>query len=1068
MQPPGSFSIARREIRCDVPTPERLRELLAAPLPLRLRSAAVERQFFRDVYLDTTDARLRERGVTCRFRASDDDRRRLTVHIDDPLLAAASDVAAARRYDADVRELDAVRAAASDTEPARRLRAFADPAQLRPTLVVTTERVLRRTIPAWFRRSQFDFVYDFATVEYGALSRSYQELRVWRLRNGSPTLARVAAALEHSHAVRPVLVDPFERIRAVAASMAREAERRAIDTGRAVAIVAIADGRIACVLTDGALTLPIADGSGEGACRHLLATYFGSAVGDLRMIGTVPGRRRDSLLEVWTASQIRRGRDSGRISAVVWLTPNELDDRLDRPELVDAPTRSALALIADAGLLPVSIGGRASPTRDSADTGEFAEDGRSEDSDRHLDGERSILEFNARVLAMAEDATTPLLERFRYLAIVSANLDEFFAVQLSALKRRSRRPLNGVTGETPRMSARIAGIRAHVEALVARQQRCLEECRRELARHNIVILPWAELEVSERVVLRQHFRSVIMPALTPQAMTEAPGFPTPHVPTLDLFFIVLLKDPATGPLHLACLRIPSSLPRFIPARGGAAMVLVEDVIRDQLDVMYRGRDVLEAYLFRVTRGAELDVDEADAGNLLQAIEEDAKRRRGNAVVRVEVERAMPASRRNALLAELRSDRTSEPLPLDALDVYEIDGMLDLSGLRELASLPRPELRFAPFRGRAPFSSTESLFTLIAQRDLLVHHPYDDFGASVQRFLDEAADDNEVAAIKMTLYRAGERSPIVDALLRAARAGKEVVAFVELKARFDEERNISWAKRLTDAGVHVVHGLVGLKNHAKLALVARREDGALRRYVHVGTGNYHAVTAGLYTDLGLFSADEELASNIGDLFNELTSSSHWPQADYHRILVAPHGMLTSLIAKIERETANARAGREARIRLKVNGLTDLDLIGALYRASQAGVTIEAIVRGICRLRPGVRGMSERIRIVSLVGRFLEHARIYAFANAGDPEYYIGSADWRSRNLRRRVEVVAPVTDPSCRAHLETILDRELNDPAAWRLETDGSYRRSKSSRVAGAQSQWSFIADAQGGEVLASP
>src|SRR2546423_11742456 len=368
MQPPGSFSIAPREIRCDVPTPERLRELLAAPLPLHLRSAAVERHFFRDVYLDTADARLRERGVTCRFRASDDDRRRLTVHIDDPLLPAESDVAAARRYDEDVHELDAVRAAASDCEPARRLRAFADPAQLRPTIVVTTERVLRRTIPRLLRRSQFDFVYDFASVEYGALSRCFQELRVWRLRNGSPTLARVGVALEWSHAVRPALVDPFERIRSVASSMAREAERRAIDTGRAVGIVAIADNRIACLLTDGALTLPIADGSGEGACRHLLATYFGSAVGDLRMIGTVVGRRRDSLLEVWTASQIRRGRDSGRISAVVWLTPNDLDDRLDRPELIDAPTRSALALIADAGLLPVSIGGRAPPTPPLADT----------------------------------------------------------------------------------------------------------------------------------------------------------------------------------------------------------------------------------------------------------------------------------------------------------------------------------------------------------------------------------------------------------------------------------------------------------------------------------------------------------------------------------------------------------------------------------------------------------------------------------------------------------------------------------------------------------------------------
>jgi polyphosphate kinase len=1068
MDATGTFSIARREIRCDVPTPERLRELLAVPLPLGLHAGAVERRFFRDVYLDTADSRLREHGVTCRFRASDDDRRRLTVHIDDPLLPAESDVAAARRYDAEVLELDALRAAASDCEPARRLRALADPAQLRPTIVVTTERVLRRTIPRWFRRSQFDFVYDFASVEYGALSRAFQELRVWRLRNGSPTLARVAEALERSHGVRPALVDPFERIRSVASSMAREAERRAIDTGRSVGIVAIADDRIACLLTDGALTLPIADGSGEGACRHLLTTYFGSAVGDLRMIGTVPGGRRDSLLEVWTASQIRRGRDSGRMSAVVWLTPNDLEDHLERPDLLDAPTRAALALVTGAGFLSLGNGRHTAPRSDVVNTGEFAEDGNGDDSERHLDGERSILEFNARVLAMAEDSTTPLLERFRYLAIVSANLDEFFAVQLGALKRRARTMNGGTAASAPRLDARFAGIRAHVEALVARQQSCLAECRSALAAHGVAILPWAELEVSERATLRRHFRSVIMPALTPQAMTEAPGFPTPHVSTLDLFFIVMLKDPATGPLHLACLRIPSSLARFISVRNGAALVLVEDLIRDQLDVVYRGRDVLEAYLFRVTRGAELDVDEADAGNLLQAIEEDAKRRRGNAVVRVEVEGAMPASRRTTLLAELRADRSSEPLPLDATDLYEINGLLDLTALRDIASLPRPELRFPPFRGGEPFPATTSLFALIAERDRLVHHPYDDFGASVQRFLNDAADDDAVTTIKMTLYRAGERSPIVEALLRAARAGKEVVAFVELKARFDEERNVAWAKRLSDAGVHVVHGLVGLKNHAKLALVARREADSLRRYVHVGTGNYHAVTAGLYTDVGLFSADEELASNIGDLFNELTSSSHWPQAVYKRILVAPHGMLTSLIAKIERETANARAGRDARIRLKLNGLTDLDLIAALYRASQAGVTIEAIVRGICRLRPGVRGMSERIRIVSLVGRFLEHARIYAFANAGDPEYFIGSADWRSRNLRRRVEVVVPVTDPACRARLETILDRELHDPAAWRLESDGSYRRSTESRVAGAESQWSFIADAQRGELTANP
>src|SRR3954468_19752546 len=717
----GSFSIARREIRCDVPTPEHLRELLAAPLPLGLRGVGVERHFFRDVYLDTTDARLREHGVTCRFRASDDDRRRLTVHIDDPLLPADSDVAAARRYDADVPELDAERAAGADNEPARRLRALVDPTQLRPTIIVTTERVLRRTIPRWLRRSQFDFVYDFARVEYGALWRAFQELRVWRLRNGSPTLARVAEALERGHEVHPSLVDPFERIRSVASSMAREAERRAIDSGRAVGVVVIADDRVACLLTDGALTLPIADGSGEGACRNVLATYFGSAVGDLRMVGTVPGRRRDSLLEVWTASQIRRGRDSGKLSAVVWLTPNDLVDRLSGAELTDAPTRSALALIADAGLLPIGSVVRPSPTRDAVDTGEFADDGQGGDSERHLDGERSILEFNARVLAMAEAPMTPLLERFRYLAIVSANLDEFFAVQVAALKRGSRRADDEVEVGAPRANGYAAAVRARVESLIARQQRCLEECRRELARHGVVILPWSELEVSERAVLRQHFRSVIMPGLTPQAMTEAPGFPAPHVSTLDLFFIVMVKDPATGPMHLACLRVPAWLPRFIPVRGGAALLPVEDLIRDQLDVVYRGRDVLEAYLFRVTRGAELDVDEAEAGNLLQAIEEDAKRRRGNAVVRVEVEPAMPASRRSALLAELRADRSSESLPLDGADVYEIEGLLDLTALRELAALPHPELRFPPFHGVEPFPATASIFTLIAERDRLVHH-----------------------------------------------------------------------------------------------------------------------------------------------------------------------------------------------------------------------------------------------------------------------------------------------------------------------------------------------------------
>ena len=1063
-----SPSVARREIRCDVPTVERLRELVRSPLPLRLRATDVERRFFRDVYLDTPDGRLREHGVTCRFRVTDDDRRRLTIHIVDPLLGGESE-AGARRYDAEVSELDALAAASAESEPARRLRAFADPVQLRPSLVVTTERFLRHTVPGWFRRSQFHFVYDFATAEYGTLVRRYQELRVWRLRDGRPTLASVAAALERSSGVRAVLVDPFERIRSVAASMAREAERRAMDSGRAVALLAIADGRLACVQTDGALSLPIADGSGEGACRHLLAAHFGSTVADLRQLDTVPGRRRDSLVEVWYASQIRRPRDSARRSAIVWLSAQDLADRLAHAELLEPVTRAALAVASRAEVFPPNGDGGEMGARDRSDTGEHSEeDARSEDPERYLDGERSLLEFNARVLAMAEDAATPLLERVRYLGIVSANLDEFFSVQMSALKRRAQPPSGERDTKAAGASARMTRLRTQVRALVSRQASCLAVCRTELAQQGIVLLAWNDLETAERAALRQHFRNVILPALTPQAMTEAPGFPSPQVPALALSFLVLLKDPATGPLHLACLRIPPAFPRFVPCRGGSAFVPVEEIIRDQLDVVYRGRDVLEAYLFRVTRGGELDVDEAGAGNLLQAVEEEAKRRRANAVVRVEIERGMPAPRRSMLLAELRSDAASGQLPLDANDLYESDTLLDLGALRELASLPRPELRFPPFVARTPFPPDDSLFALIGERDRLVHHPYDDFGSSVQRFLDEAASDPDVSTIKMTLYRAGERSPVVDALLRAARAGKEVVVFVELKARFDEERNVWWAKRLTDAGVHVVHGLVGLKNHAKLALVARREDGRLRRYVHVGTGNYHATTAGLYTDLGLFTADDELAADVGDLFNELTSSSHWPKADYRRILVAPHGMLTTLMAKIEREAAHARAGREARIRLKLNGLTDLDLIAALYRASQAGVAIETVVRGICRLRPGVPGMSERVRVVSLVGRFLEHARIYHFANDGAPEVFIGSADWRSRNLRRRVEVVAPVTDASCRQRIDEILQRELEDLGAWQLRADGSYVRAGVPQSAGAQSQWSFMAEAQPSTFAPSP
>jgi len=457
----------------------------------------------------------------------------------------------------------------------------------------------------------------------------------------------------------------------------------------------------------------------------------------------------------------------------------------------------------------------------------------------------------------------------------------------------------------------------------------------------------------------------------------------------------------------------------------------------------------EAYGFRVTRGADLELDEQHASSLMQVIEEETKRRPFGAAVRVEVEGDMPQAVRELLLRELQFEDTAPAGSLGPSDLYAAPSLVDLGGLRDLARLPHPTLDYAPHEGASPIDPGRSIFAVLAERDVLVHHPYDAFEATVQRFVTEAAGDPSVVAIKQTLYRAGGRSEIVDALVRAAGRGKEVFVFVELKARFDEERNIEWARKLEQAGIRVVYGLVDLKTHAKTALVVRREGGGIRRYVHIGTGNYNAATAATYTDVGLLSADPDLGADLNDLFNELSGSSRPPQTAFRRILVSPTFLTKRLLELIAREAEHGRAGREARIRAKINGIADPEIIEALYRASQAGVDIALVVRGVCTLRPGVVGLSERIRVTSVLGRFLEHARIYHFANGGEPEYYIGSADWRPRNLRQRVEVVAPVRDQVSRARLDGILELQLADPTAWDLEPDGSYRRRTPEGGAGA-------------------
>ena len=554
---------------------------------------------------------------------------------------------------------------------------------------------------------------------------------------------------------------------------------------------------------------------------------------------------------------------------------------------------------------------------------------------------------------------------------------------------------------------------ARVGELLARQQACIGECFARLAQQGQPIRSWTSLTAEEREALRVRFRRELFPLLTPRAITQSPGHPFPVIPALTLSVAVALQDERTGPIHFAYLRLPPDLPRFVELPAGAGWVPVEQVVLAHLALLYPDRTIEDAALFRVTRKGDLDIEEAAAGDLLQAIEEELDQRSVNPVVRLELQQGIGDLLRSMLIQELRFGG-GHGAAVGDLAVHETAGFMAPGGLNSLVRLPVPGGLFPPFAGRDPLRADRSLWDQVRERDILVHHPYDDFSATVLRLLDEAASDPAVVAIKMTLYRAGERSPVVDALVRAAASGKQVAAFVELKASYDEARNIGWVKQLERAGAEVVYGLVGLKNHGKVALVVRREEDGVRQYAHIGTGNYNAGTARLYTDLGLLTADPAIGDDLGDLFNQLTGTSGAPTAALRRLLVAPQHLLPALLERIAREAAHARAGRPARIRAKLNGLDDPEVIRALYAASEAGVEVDLIVRGVCTLKPGVPGLSSRIRVRGSVGRFLEHARIYHFADGGADDYLIASADWRSRNLRRRVEVAAPVLDPVCRA------------------------------------------------------
>ncbi len=681
-----------------------------------------------------------------------------------------------------------------------------------------------------------------------------------------------------------------------------------------------------------------------------------------------------------------------------------------------------------------------------------------DDTRYYINRELSWLGFNQRVLHEALDPRTPLLERLKFLAIYSSNLDEFFMVRISGVIEQVDAAVQAVAPDGLSPTQQLAAIRALLLQDIQLQHQTFEQVLRPaLTNHGVYLVDYGQLNSEQKAFLKDYFERRIFPVLTP--LSVDPSHPFPRMSNLSLNLAVRVVNPENGNEKFARVKVPSSLPRFIPMPGSLATVEgtaclwigvpLEQVIAEHLDYLFPGMTIAGHHVFRITRDADFPILEDEADDLLIAIEQEiSKRRLEGFVCRLEWESSMPEDLQQSIRRELKVNEDR---------VYAIDGLINLKDLFFFASLPLPSLKATPWIPLVPprlkpvidvdeegyTEQRPDMFAVIRQGDILVHHPYESFTASVQEFITQAATDPQVLAIKMTLYRTSGDSPIVKALITAAENRKQVVALVELKARFDEANNIIWAKKLEDAGVHVVYGIVGLKTHTKTTLVVREEGDEIRRYVHIGTGNYNPKTSTLYTDLGLFSCREDLAADLTDLFNFLTGYSR--QSAYRKILVAPLTLRDRIEALIRRETDHARQGRRGKIIAKMNSLVDPAIIKLLYQASQSGVEIDLIIRGICCLRPGLPGVSENIRVISVIGRFLEHSRIFCFHNDGNLEYYMGSADWMTRNLDRRVEAVTPVEDPSLVAELQEILATLLADHRqAWDMDGDGTFTQRRPS------------------------
>jgi polyphosphate kinase len=1043
-----------RLLRFEVPSRDALDRLATGPLPGELRAGQPRAEFCRDVYFDTVARDLERRGVTVRVRIWTGGSRTLAVDVRERELEDGQIVRT--RAEAAIDTGVPLDALAGDTEPARLLQAMIDPTRLGAQLEVETMRRTRDLHVVGARNAEMELILDAVTVRHGEVVAEFEEMELTLPEAEVKGIDEIVRTLADEFGTRVTLSTKLARSRELLERLEIHSLEREVRGAREVAVVAHANGKIALRREGEGLRVPTGQGSGAEAARQVLRAALGHSQGHLRLLGTSAGFGTRPAVEVWIAERVPDEDGAKESEAVVWLPLTEALALVGSPVLREARTLTALHMAVRAAvpegrtvgwtaravskkehpfhLVPKLEGKRRTEEEPEAmEPTPSSSEGLPPDS--LLNMELSELAFQERVLALAEDERTPLLERVRFLAILGSNLDQFFMTRVAGFHQQlasgsSKRTLDGLT---PDEQLQAVGVR--VRQLFDRTYRFLwDELLPKLQENDIHLLRWEELEESGQAYLTANYAVQLAAVLTPLAAD--PSHPFPHIRNLRPALAVVVRVPETDAEHFAAIELPGDLPRLVPLPGGRRFIPLEDVIRASLPTLYNGLEVVSAHVFRVTRSANFSIDEEDVNDLLEAVQEKVLRRPLGPVVRLEVQDSMPGEIRDMLLRELQFESSERIATLREEDVYAVDRLVDLFGLNEMASLPFEEHRYPPMDRSSPLSPDQSVWSAVRDEDVLVRFPYDSFEETVERALAEAADDPAVVSIKITLYRTSESSGVVKYLRKARRAGKDVAALVELKASFDEQRNIEWARALESVGIHVVYGPAHLKVHAKIMLIVRKEGDELCRYLYVGTGNLNASTAAGYTDLGMFTANAELGAELHDVFNGLTGYS--VRTEYEHLLVAPFNMRDRFLELIEREIEHARSGRGGHMRVKINGLTDPGIIAKLYQASQAGVRVEMIVRGLCCLRPGVPGLSENISVISILGRFLEHSRIYRFGNAGAPAYFIGSADWRPRNLKRRVEVVAPVYDPRHQAVLDGILQENLDNADAWDLQPDGAY------------------------------